>query len=332
MKDIGIYIIRNTVNGKVYIGQSRRLQNRKYCHFNSLEKGKHYNKHLQRSYNTYGSDAFKFEILEYCDIAILDEREKYWIKQYDAMNIHKGYNEEGGGNVGKEVSERMREAKRGDKNPMYGKMASKETRQKMRESAIGKNTSLTAEQVYILKEELLNGVPTKELSAKYGITVAAIEKIRRCKNWDYVHSDINEDLLFQKEDERMYKHRQIRALDAIGLNRTEIARKVGVDKTTVARVLCKRSEYFRDSEKNLELKRKVSAEFLEGVDREEIKAKYGLTDAKYVSLISDAYNKQRNENINKAIEMRKSGMMVKDIAKELGVVRTTVSRWTKSVK
>lgn len=27
--------------------------------------------------------------------------------------------------------------------------------------------------------------------------------------------------------------------------------------------------------------------------------------------------------------MRKSGMMVKDIAKELGFVRTTISKWTK---
>lgn len=52
----------------------------------------------------------------------------------------------------------------------------------------------------------------------------------------------------------------------------------------------------------------------------------------YVSIISDEYNKNLKELQSKAIEMRKSGMMVKDIAKELGYARTTISRWTKSVK
>ena len=332
MKDIGIYIIRNTVNGKVYIGQSRRLTNRQYTHFRSLEKGEHHNKHLQRSYDTYGADAFEFEVLEYCDLENLDEREKYWIKQYDAVNGDRGYNNEYGGNVGKEVSERVREAKRGENNPMYGKVPSEETRLKMRMSSIGTNTNLTAEQVYQMKEELLNGMTERQASEKYGITIAAVGKIRTCKNWDYVHSDINEDLIFQKEDERIYKHRMIRALDATGMSRSEIARRVGVYISTVARVLGTRSEYFKYSKTNKELQAKVVADFLAGINRKEIQKKYGITDCKYVSLISEAYNKQRNEHIQKAIELRKSGMMVKDIAKELGYARTTISKWAKSVK
>lgn len=332
MKDIGIYIIRNTVNGKVYIGQSRRLNNRHYSHFHTLEKGRHFNKHLQRSYNNYGAEAFEFEILEYCDVENLDEREKYWIKQYNSMDINHGYNSEGGGNVGKEVSERMREAKRGDKNPMYGKSPSEETRKKMRMSSIGTNSNLTAEQVYQMKEELLNGMSDRQASEKYGITIAAVGKIRTCVNWDHVHSDINDDLRFLKEDERIYKHRMIRALDATGMSRMEIARRVGVDNATVARVLGTRSEFYKDSKTYKELQAKVVADFLAGINRKEIQKKYGITDCKYVSLISEAYNKQRNEHIQKAIELRKSGMMVKDIAKELGYARTTISKWTKSVK
>lgn len=330
--DSGIYIIRNKKNGKVYIGQSRRIPNREYCHFRSLEKGEHYNKHLQRSYDTYGADAFTFEILEYCDIEKLDEREKYWIKQYDSVDKDHGYNNEYGGNVGKEVSERMREAKRGAKNPMYGKTPSAETKAKMRQSAIGTNTNLTAEQVYQMKEELLNGMTEREASQKYGITIAAVGKIRTCKNWDWVHSDINEDLIFQKEDERMFMHQSIRLYNSHGMSRQEIARKVGCNASTVARVLGTRSEVFRDSPKNKALQKKVVADFLNGINRKEIQKKYGITDAKYVSLISEAYNKRLNEHKAKAIELRKSGMMVKDIAKELGYARTTISRWTKSVK
>lgn len=330
--DSGIYIIRNTVNGKVYIGQSRRISNREYSHFHALEKGTHYNKHLQRSYNTYGRDAFVFEVIEWCDVSELDEREKYYIKEYDSMNINKGYNNEGGGNVGKEVSERMREAKRGANNPMYGKKPSKETIEKLRKSARGHNTKLTEEQVYQLKEDLVNGIPQKEVADKYGLTVAAVGKIQMCKNWQYVHSDINNDLIFFHEDERIYKHRMIRALEATGISRSEIARRVGVDIGTVLRVLGTRSQFFRDSAKNKELQAKVVAEFLEGRNRKEIQRKYGITDAKYVSLISEAYNKRREEHRLKAIELRKQGVMVKDIAKELGYARTTISKWTKEVK
>ena len=330
--DSGIYIIRNTVNGKVYIGQSRRISNREYCHFHALEKGTHYNKHLQRSYNTYGRDAFVFEVIEWCDVSELDEREKYYIQKYDSMNINKGYNNEGGGNVGKEVSERMREAKRGENNPMYGKKPSKETIEKMRKSSRGHNTKLTEEQVYQLKEDLVNGIPQKEVAEKYGLTVAAVGKIQMCKNWQYVHSDINNDLIFFHEDERIYKHRMIRALESTGISRNEIARRVGVNVGTVLRVLGTRSQVFRDSAKNKELQAKVVAEFLEGRDRKEIQRKYGISDAKYVSLISEAYNKRREEHRLKAIELRKQGMMVKDIAKELGYARTTITKWTLHVK
>lgn len=330
--DSGIYIIRNTVNGKVYIGQSRRISNREYCHFRALEKGTHHNKHLQRSYNTYGRDAFVFEVVEWCDISELDEREKYYIKKYDSMNINKGYNNEGGGNVGKEVSERMREAKRGANNPMYGKKPSEETKEKMRKASRGHNTKLTEEQVYQLKEDLVNGIPQKEVAEKYGLTVAAVGKIQMCKNWQYVHSDINNDLIFFHEDERIYKHRMIRALEATGISRNEIARRVGVNIGTVLRVLGTRSQVFRDSAKNKELQAKVVAEFLEGRDRKEIQRKYVISDAKYVSLISEAYNKRREEHRLKAIELRKQGVMVKDIAKELGYARTTISKWTKEVK
>lgn len=330
--DSGIYIIRNTANGKVYIGQSRRISNREYSHFRTLEKGTHYNKHLQRSYNTYGRDAFVFEVIEWCDVSELDEREKYYIKKYDSMNINKGYNNEGGGNVGKEVSERMREAKRGANNPMYGKKPSEETKEKMRKASRGHNTKLTEEQVYQLKEDLVNGIPQKEVAEKYGLTVAAVGKIQSCKNWGYVHSDINNDLIFFHEDERIYKHRMIRALEATGISRNEIARRVGVNIGTVLRVLGTRSQFFRDSAKNKELQAKVVAEFLEGRNRKEIQRKYGITDAKYVSLISEAYNKRREEHRLKAIELRKQGVMVKDIAKELGYARITISKWTKEVK
>ena len=54
----GIYKILNKSNGKCYIGSSCNLNKRKYQHFNSLMKNKHYNLYLQKSFNKYGKDNF----------------------------------------------------------------------------------------------------------------------------------------------------------------------------------------------------------------------------------------------------------------------------------
>ncbi|MHA1342378.1 MAG: GIY-YIG nuclease family protein [Promethearchaeota archaeon] len=63
----GIYQILNKINNKIYIGSAVDLKQRKNSHFNTLDKNKHWNKYLQRSYNKYGKENFKFQILLYCN-------------------------------------------------------------------------------------------------------------------------------------------------------------------------------------------------------------------------------------------------------------------------
>jgi len=60
----GVYQIRNLNNGKVYIGSAKRFQQRYSEHIKSLNKGTHHNKHLQHAFNSDGTDAFVFEVLE----------------------------------------------------------------------------------------------------------------------------------------------------------------------------------------------------------------------------------------------------------------------------
>jgi group I intron endonuclease len=62
--NIGIYTIKNKVNGKVYVGQSISLRKRKHDHFRALRTNTHYNTHLQSSWNKYGEDNFTFEVVE----------------------------------------------------------------------------------------------------------------------------------------------------------------------------------------------------------------------------------------------------------------------------
>lgn len=91
----GIYKIENLKNGKVYVGQSRNIEKRWAQHCEELKKGTHHNKHLQRAYDKYGTDAFRFSIVEECDLNDLDSREMYYIKQYNAFT--EGYNQTLGG-------------------------------------------------------------------------------------------------------------------------------------------------------------------------------------------------------------------------------------------
>lgn len=92
----GIYKIRNTVNGKVYIGQSKNIYWRWMSHKCSLNHRRFENPHLQYAWDKYGQDAFEFSIIELCEEDMLDSREIYWIQEYNATVD--GYNVKEGGN------------------------------------------------------------------------------------------------------------------------------------------------------------------------------------------------------------------------------------------
>ena len=84
----GIYVIRNIVNDKVYIGKAKDLSSRKSSHFSQLNSGKHSNKKLQSEYNLYGKNIFAFEVLEITDD--LKNRESYYVNKFNS--IENGYN------------------------------------------------------------------------------------------------------------------------------------------------------------------------------------------------------------------------------------------------
>ena len=67
---IGIYRIRNLINGKCYYGSSKNINKRWYRHKYDLRNNKHGNILLQRAWNKNGENNFIFEIIEEC---LLDE-------------------------------------------------------------------------------------------------------------------------------------------------------------------------------------------------------------------------------------------------------------------
>lgn len=90
----GIYQIRNTINGKMYIGRTKCFYRRyaQYLHDFKKRNIGHINEYLFNSMKKHGINNFSFEILERCSFEISPERELFWILQKKSNNKDVGYN------------------------------------------------------------------------------------------------------------------------------------------------------------------------------------------------------------------------------------------------
>lgn len=85
-----IYKIINTINNKVYIGQTKNTKNRWQQHKSTLKHNRHENPYLQNSWNKYGEENFQFEIIVFTEN--YNEEEKKYIKLYNSTDPKFGYN------------------------------------------------------------------------------------------------------------------------------------------------------------------------------------------------------------------------------------------------
>lgn len=93
----GIYCIENTINNKKYIRLSRDIRRRWNEHKSELRNNNHDNVYLQRAWNVYGEDSFRFNIIELCEPCELCDKEQYYIVKYHTLSHEHGYNLTSGG-------------------------------------------------------------------------------------------------------------------------------------------------------------------------------------------------------------------------------------------
>ena len=153
MKQIGIYLITHIPTGRCYVGSSKDCQKRLINHRYFLNRGTHFNIHLQSAWNLYGSEQFLFEFYSVIEEeARLEECEQYYMDKFDSLL--NGFNQKdakakGGrriefseetrrkiseGNKGKkhtEESKRLISVGNKGKSKNLGRKASGETKQKM---------------------------------------------------------------------------------------------------------------------------------------------------------------------------------------------------------
>lgn len=93
-----IYIIKNKINDKVYVGQTTKTVEERFKQHKKLSKSSS-NQLIHKAIKKYGKENFYIETLECCENILLDEREIIFIKLYNSFKD--GYNLCEGGNQAK---------------------------------------------------------------------------------------------------------------------------------------------------------------------------------------------------------------------------------------
>ena len=149
-----IYKATNKTNGKIYIGKTGNLHQRKKGHLRDSKSPK---TRFHSAVKHYGIDGFNWDILSECASEVSDTEERKFVGLYDSMNTEKGYNQTPGGGGGntwdgnlhkEETSRKLSQSisnskkhKESHRSPEYIKLMTKLNREKAKDLEICKKIS-----------------------------------------------------------------------------------------------------------------------------------------------------------------------------------------------
>ncbi|UXR28929.1 G-I-Y Y-I-G endonuclease [Bacillus phage Nachito] len=179
-KAMGIYGIRNTLDGKIYVGSSINVRKRTQDHIGLLRRDKHPNEHLQRAWSKYGEDNFEVILLEEVNEDNRWDREQHYIDLYDSQNMKFGYNKakaEPKAPLSEETKRKLSEINKGKKlteehkrklsEAGKGRVFSEESKKKISESHKGKKFSKESrEKMSKSKKKVMTPERMREIGAQ----------------------------------------------------------------------------------------------------------------------------------------------------------------------
>ena len=175
-----IYITTNHINGKKYIGQKQYDKNNKWKTY--LGSGIY----LKRAIDKYGAENFSKEIIENCETKTsLDERERYWIEYYNAVESDKFYNIASGGDGGNTIagySAEQLEQYKELKKRLHKKTAPK--------GELCGSSKLTEVQVLNIIKRLKSNDYIANIAKDYCVSNSTIDDIRNHRTWTYLTENI----------------------------------------------------------------------------------------------------------------------------------------------
>lgn len=158
MEKYRIYKITNTIDGKIYVGQTKREVFKRFSdhasHAIKSTRPNDLNCALYIAMRSFGPENFTVQLLEEFEDNRYqaDKKEVYWISKLDSCNPEIGYNTDEGGHV---ISEKCREARR---LQMLGTKLSGKLLETVREN--GMKIAKAVCQYSVLSGELLGEYPS----------------------------------------------------------------------------------------------------------------------------------------------------------------------------
>lgn len=226
---VGIYSITNKINGKVYIGQSKNISDRRLEHIRDLKSNRHVNWHLQRACNKYGIENFKFDVIEFCDERELTDKENYYINKFKTLDKHRGYN-----------------LKKAEDGVVYSELTLEKMSKSRQEMCKDKNvrrkmawarSELTPEEVKEIKTLLYHDVPIFEITEKIPATYNQVRHIKDGNSFAFILPEYN---YYIKNRESIHKKRKVRTVLRLyreGISFEKIGAKIGESYITPYRIV-----------------------------------------------------------------------------------------------